>query len=149
MQFQVPQFIETEDTIVGSLTFRQFGYLLAGGGLIFFLYFLLHFWFWTILAVILSLISLALAFIRYNDRPLTAIVLSVFKYFWEPRVYLFQGTPAPTGIGANLKNLIFRLKTSSVPLPSFLDRFRSTKEKFEVFRRITGEKEAARRVDYR
>ena len=34
MQYQVPQFIETEDTIIGSLTLRQFIYLAVGGSII-------------------------------------------------------------------------------------------------------------------
>lgn len=147
-QFQVPQFIETEDTIVGPLTIRQFGYLLAGGAIIFILYLLLNFWFWVILSTPLTLLTLTLAFIKYNNRPIAGLLLSALKYFWEPRIYLFQkeGGGHP---GGGLKNLIFQMMTSSEKLPSLLDRFKSTKERFEFFRKITGEREAARRVDYR
>ena len=48
MQFQVPQFIETEDKIVGPLTLRQFLYIGAAGLLSFLLFFVLKIWFWFI-----------------------------------------------------------------------------------------------------
>ena len=49
MQFQVPQFIETEDKIVGPFTLRQFIYV-AGAGLgSVILYFSVATWLWLIL----------------------------------------------------------------------------------------------------
>ena len=71
-QFQIPQFIEMEDKLFGPLTFKQFMYLVGGGGICFILYV------WLPLPFIIKIIpiagvaalALALAFVKYNGRPL-------------------------------------------------------------------------------
>jgi len=40
MQYQVPQFIEVEDRIIGPLTLKQFLYLAFAGAILFVLWFL-------------------------------------------------------------------------------------------------------------
>ena len=58
---------------------------------------------------------------------------------------------------SRLDSLWEQLKTSKEPIPkrekkmepSILDRVKSSKERFEMMRKITGEREMARRVDYR
>lgn len=58
---------------------------------------------------------------------------------------------------SRLDSLWEQLKTSKEPIPkrekkmepSILDRVKSSKERFEMMRKITGEQEMARRVDYR
>ena len=44
MQYQLPQFIDIEDKIVGPLTFKQFIYIAGGAGICFIAYRLLPFW---------------------------------------------------------------------------------------------------------
>ncbi len=62
MRFQVPQFIEIEDKIFGPLTFKQFIYLLGGGGAVFILYVFLPIYLMVFLAIPVALFALALAF---------------------------------------------------------------------------------------
>ena len=170
MQFQVPQFIETEDRIVGPLTIKQFLYIGAGSALCFLLFFYLNPVPWIILSMIIISVAVSFAFIQINGRPLSVAFISAASYYWKPKMYLWQRTPEKGklpklktsqekfgGIKSSLENLMNQLKTSKNPIPqrektiqpSILDRTKSSKERFEVMRKITGEKEIARRVDYR
>jgi len=170
MQFQVPQFIETEDKIVGSLTLKQFLYLAAGGGLCFLLFFFLNFVLWLMVAMVIMTVAASFAFIKINGRPLTMAAMGALSFYWKPRLYLWQregeaqkpAIPAMAETKAErakslLDNLWEQLKTNKEPLPkrekviqpSLLDRTKSSKERFEMMRKITGEREIARRVDYR
>jgi len=89
-QFQVPQFIETEDKIVGPLTLRQFIYIGVAGLLSFFLFFLLKTWIWVVFSTSLFALASILAFIKINGQPMYIIVAYALKYFWQPRFYLWQ-----------------------------------------------------------
>src|SRR3989344_4575868 len=90
MQFQVPQFIETEAKIVGPLTLKQFGYLGAAGILSFLLFFVLQTWLWFIATAFLGISAAAFAFIKYHGRPLIIILKSALVYAWKPKLYLWQ-----------------------------------------------------------
>ena len=170
MQFQIPQFIEVEDKIVGPLTLRQFLYLAGAAAASFVLFFLLQFWLWLMITVVLGLIGAAFAFIKYHSQPLPKIALQFFFYLWRPRLYLWQREmkektfevempEAPTrGIlegMPNVKKLWQDLMTTKAPIPKREKSLKApalkkgTKEKFQLFRKMTGEKEIARRVDYR
>jgi hypothetical protein len=163
LQFQVPQFIDTEDRLIGPLTLKQFIYLAFGAIFVFFFYFVLQFWLWLIAAGIIIMIALALAFFKYNGRPFLILALAILNHFWQPRHYFWQSASETAGreqvSQEGISILGFKLNTFTKPLtdrrekslkPSLLDRLRgATQEKFEVFRKLTGEKEVARRVDYR
>lgn len=90
MNFQVPQFIDIEDKIFGPLSFKQFLYVLGGGGGAFILFKVLP----TFLAVILGIPFLAfaflLAFYKVNERPFIAIVESWFNYLLKNKLYLWK-----------------------------------------------------------
>jgi len=174
MQFQIPQFIEVENKIVGPLTIKQFLYLAAAGGFSFMLYFVLQLWLWLILTAILGAAAVCLAFIKYNGQPLEKIALSAFGFFWRPRFYLWQreskekvisieekrktladyfsGVP---GVVPSVKKLWQDLMTTKTPIAkrekglqaSYLGK--TPQEKFQLFRKVSGEKDMARRIDYR
>lgn len=161
MQFQVPQFIETEDKIIGPLTLKQFLYLAAAGGVSFVLFFFLKTVIWLILTIFMGVFAAALAFIKINGRPLPKVLTAALFFYLKPRLFLWrkeEKTPAaaPTEEGTALGNLWQKLSTSTAPLPkrekalkpSAVERARG-KEGFETLRKITGEKETAKRVDFR
>ena len=170
MNFQVPQFIETEDKIIGPLTLRQFFYVAAGGVLSFFLFFFLQSWLWILVTFFIAVISASFAFIKINGRPLTVIVTAAIGFYWKPRMFLWErkekmekeaGYRIPElkmpPFKSKLNDLWDQLKTSKNPVPkrekpfqpTITDREKSSKERFEVMRKITGEKELAKRIDYR
>jgi hypothetical protein len=175
MQFQIPQFIETESKIVGPLSLKQFFFIAAGGGIIFILFFFLATWLWIIMAFLIGSASVALAFIKYNGRPLYQVAWTAVGFFWKPRMYLWQRQPKERDIVLpsvsaeterknlekffsgvpSVKKLWHDLMTTKQPIPKREKEIKPAgqekkpKEKLELFRKITGEKEVARRVDYR
>ena len=164
MQFQVPQFIDVAPKIVGPLTLRQFLYLASAAVPAFILFFVLQFWLWLIVTALLSLIALAFAFGKMNGQPLFRIGLAAFWYFWNPRFFLWRGERGNTEVAIpstpkqerpSLKDLVFKIATSSKPIEArekisrpFLKR-REEPDEYESIRRTSGERESARRVDYR
>ena len=90
MEYQVPQFIEVEDKIIGPLTLKQFIYLAGAAGLcvIFFVYFNI------IVAIILSLpiagLGVALAFYKVNGKPFIEVLEAGFNYFLGAKFFLWR-----------------------------------------------------------
>jgi hypothetical protein len=93
MRYQVPQFIEIEDKIIGPLTIKQFVYLAGGAGMSFIAYrFLTLFLALPIIAVIIAL-SLALAFYKVNNRNFIDLMESVFSFYTKERLYIWKKEP--------------------------------------------------------
>lgn len=90
MRFQVPQFIEIEDKIIGGLTFKQFIYLGGSIGLAVIFFTFLP----TFIAVIISLpvvgFGAMLAFYKVNGKPFINTVESAVKYFFGSKLYLWK-----------------------------------------------------------
>lgn len=167
MQFQVPQFIDIEPKIIGPLTLKQFLFLAGAAAPIFILFFVLQFWLWLILAVIFTAAAAALAFVKYNGQPATKIIIAAFHYFWQPRMYLWKREEEKLKLPGirelepaklkrpPLKDLLLKITTTTHPIekrekPSrFLSFGRIAKESLESFKKTTGERETAKRVDYR
>ncbi len=167
MQFQVPQFIETEDKIVGPLTLRQFLYLAGAGGLSFMLYFTVQTWLWFTVSVFLFALAASLAFIKVSGRSFVHIILAAFNFYWKPQIYVWQpehpevqknaeslqaAEAAGTALedivsGRSLRNVWRNLQTGTkISNQQFYEK---TQEHYEVFQRLSGSRDAARRIDYR
>lgn len=173
MQFQIPQFIEVEAKIVGPLTLKQFMYLAVAGGISFAAFFIFQTWLWILITMFMAVIGIALAFIRYNGQPLPKIIFFAFGFFWKPRLYIWQRMPEMRTLEIpefnveakrknlkeyftqmpNVKKLWTDLMTSRMPIAkrekSIPLLIKPSKEKIATFRKITGEKEIARRIDYK
>src|SRR3990167_1258193 len=80
MRFHVPQFIEKESKIIGPLTLRQFLWLLAGGGILLILKLFLTGTLFVIAAIVIAILSLAMAYARINDVPLPRYTLMAFNF---------------------------------------------------------------------
>lgn len=98
MRFKVPQFLEIEDKIFGPFTFKQFVYLVGGGGICFVLYKLLGLLLGIIPMLIVAGISLALTFYQPNNKPLIDMVEAGFKYITQNKLYIWKR-------GKNKKNI--------------------------------------------
>lgn len=184
MNFQVPQFIDVENKIVGPLSLRQFLYLAGAGAISFMLFFVLQMWLWFLITVFLTVVALALALIKYNGQPLPKILWLALGFLWKPRLYLWQREieekiikipqmpkfPRPSTESViskrenlktffsempNVKKLWQDLLTTKNPVPQREKTGRTPfwgkkpTERFQVFRKLTGEKDVARRIDYR
>lgn len=92
MQFQVPQFIEVEDTIFGPLTFRQFIFIAGGVGIAVIAWRFLPFLIAAPLIGAFVGLGVALAFVKYNDRPLLSVIENAFYYLLGSKLYLWDNT---------------------------------------------------------
>jgi hypothetical protein len=90
MQFQIPQFTEIEDKVVGPLTIKQFLYLVAGAVTLYILFKLLNFFIFIILALPIAAICLALAFVRVNQQPLASTIKNFLGFLKKPDFYIWK-----------------------------------------------------------
>ncbi len=106
MQFKVPQNIDLEDKIAGPLTLIQFLYVLSGGVIIYLLFLSLHtkllFW---VFAIPLAVITLAMAFLKIQDQPLSHFIKAGLVYLSKPkkRLWLRTGLVKPVVFGQTKK----------------------------------------------
>ena len=90
MQFNVPQFIEIKDKIIGPLTMRQFLYILAGVAALGGLWFFIELWLFIIITIPIAIFCLMLAFYKFNGRPFIYFVGSMINYLIKPKLYLWK-----------------------------------------------------------
>ncbi|MFA5173164.1 MAG: PrgI family protein [Candidatus Paceibacterota bacterium] len=196
--FQVPQFIDTEDKIVGPLTLKQFFYFAAAFGISLGLFYLLNFWLWLVIAVFFWASAAGLAFLKISGRSLPLVIVSALEFYWNPRVIMWRHEifapadledkvskikipsferraaplpqakiPAPKIIitkkpeleaspittGSSLKDLSEKMMTTKNVITDRERDFsffrRRKKDQYSIIEKFTGERVAAKRVDYR
>jgi len=90
MQFQVPQFIEVEDKIIGPFTFKQFIYIGGAAGLCFVVYRLLPIYIAVFVIVGVGGLGAALALFEWNGRPFILSLEYGFYYLIHTKLYLWS-----------------------------------------------------------
>lgn len=90
MLFNVPQFTDIEDKIVGPLTAKQLGWLAAGGVVLLFTWNLLDLQAFIISAIITGIIFGSLAFYRPYNQPLIKFIFSSTIFVVRPKVYIWR-----------------------------------------------------------
>lgn len=93
MQYEVPQFIEVEDKIIGPLTARQFAWLLGGSVLLFFAWMTADIGLFVIEAVVIAGLTACFAFIKVNGMSFQQYMVSVFKFFAAPKLKIWVKDP--------------------------------------------------------
>ncbi len=174
MQFQVPQFIEGEDMIIGPLSLRQFGYLCLAGVFSAILYLTIDLIPWILFSVVLFAIALVIGFVQIQGQSMFRIIGAYLRYFWRPQHYVWQAQKqtasqkdeelrllAPQGsplekvvLGLFLRQSWRELQTGETnaageKTPDEKIKETAKQEQYKIFRRLTGERNAARRIDYR
>src|SRR3989344_4565415 len=90
MQFQVPQFIEVEDKIIGPLTFKQFVFIAGGLGIAYVLWRVLPLLIAAPLIAAAGALAASLAFFQFNGRPFIIALENGFYYLLHPKLYLWN-----------------------------------------------------------
>lgn len=90
MQFNVPQFVEIEDKILGPLTLKQFMLVLAGGVGLFFLWYIFKLWVVIALGIPLALFLAATIFIKINGRSFFTFFTAWLNYWFKPRLFIWK-----------------------------------------------------------
>ncbi len=89
MRFQVPQFIEKESKLIGPLTLRQFLWFLLSGFLILVLQFFLSGTNLIIVAAILLLFSVAMAYGKLQGVSIPKYLWLAFLFFMSLKKYIY------------------------------------------------------------
>lgn len=166
MQFQVPQFIESENKIIGDLSFRQFIYLVIPGLIVVFLFNVLERWLWLVVSSITVGIGAIFAFQKINGQPALNFLSAAFNFILSPKEYALSAEitvvsrPAVTpsvpeeAKRSPLNEIIQKLSITRNPIPkreiangAWLQT--NLQERYAIIKKITGEEEAAKRIDYR
>ena len=95
MRFQVPQFIEIEDKVVGPLTLKQFIYLAGGAGMAFVAYRFLPIYISIFVIALVVALALALAFYKINNKPFIDLLESLFSFYIGDKLYIWRKVEKP------------------------------------------------------
>jgi hypothetical protein len=90
MRFEVPQFIEVEDKIVGPFTWKQFVYLFGGVGFATVLFFMTPFIIFILLGLPAAGLATLLAFYPVNNRPFEVFLESVATFYSSSTTYRWR-----------------------------------------------------------
>jgi len=161
--FQVPQFIDTKPKIIGPLTFQQFLYIATAAALSFIAFSIFNIFLAFILTAIFGSIGLTFALVKINGQPLPKILIAAFNYWLKPRFYTWQRIVEEKTIeipDENIleirKNISFQEKLKNIAEKVATGKFfaveklkqKQTKERYQIVKKLTGEQEVAKRVDY-
>src|SRR3989344_357730 len=90
MEYQVPQFIEVEDKIIGPLTLKQFIYLSGTAGLCIVSFVYLP----TVLAFLLAIpvvaLGVTLSFYKVNGKTFIEMLEAGFNYYIGAKLFLWR-----------------------------------------------------------
>ena len=117
MQFKVPQFIDVEDKLFGPFTFRQFVYLVGGGGMVFVIYKVLPLWIGIFLIIPVAGLALLLTFYKINEKPFIYYLQAGVNYLVSSKLYIWKQRLAKKG-DASKEDESIPEKTSVVPIVS-------------------------------
>jgi len=104
MEYQVPQFIEVEDKIVGPLTLKQFIYIAGGAGLCVIIVLYLPLIFAILLCIPVAALAGALAFYKVNGKDFTQLLEAAAGYYTGGKLFLWKhevNNPSDATIAAN------------------------------------------------
>lgn len=93
MLINVPQYIDVEDKIVGPITAKQLGWLIALGVILLIMWNMVPSPVFFIVGLPLTILFLALAFYRPYGQPLGSFVVFGIMYYFRPKVYIWKRTP--------------------------------------------------------
>ncbi len=90
MRFEVPQFIDVEDKIIGPLTWRQFLYVGGGVGMAVVIFLTTNLIVFVLVGLPIGALALALAFLPINSRPFSYFLEAMFNYITRQRLYFWR-----------------------------------------------------------
>ena len=91
MQFQVPQFLDVEDKIVGPFTLKQFLYIIGSAGLGYMTWrYVTFFGLQYLLVLGWGALGGALAYYRPNKKPFVYMIESAFHFFKNDRRFIWR-----------------------------------------------------------
>lgn len=90
MEYQVPQFIEVEDRLIGPLTLKQFIYVAGAGGICILAFSYLSFIFALLVSLPAVALGAALAFYKINSKPFVEVLEAGFNYYISEKLLIWK-----------------------------------------------------------
>jgi len=94
-QYSLPQFIEQEGKITFFLSYSQFFYLAGAGVICYILYYLVPQNIFYILAAIICIVAVALAFVKIEGAPLSSVILHSLGFSVKGKNYVWKKKEVP------------------------------------------------------
>lgn len=133
------------------------------------MYLFLQSWLWLALSLPLVGLGVALAFLKVNSQPFSKVVGNAISFYFQPQAYVWQpkNPVLPKNErtlkeslgerfslesvvrGLALKNAWRYIQTGSKPTEELAPAPSKGKERYQIFRSTSGERKAAKRIDYR
>jgi hypothetical protein len=79
-----------QDRILGPLTMLQFVYAVVGGGLAYTTFMAVPSPFGPVLGIIVAMFTLAMVFLKINERPFSHFLSSLFAFMGKPRMRVWH-----------------------------------------------------------
>ena len=117
MRFQVPQFINIEDKILGPFSIKQFVYIVGGIGMGYIAYNFLPFYLAVLIIAPIAGLAAALAFYKPNGKPFIFMMQAAIAYVLSNRLYLWKRVPRQMSPSDAVKEL----GAASPSVPSLSD----------------------------
>jgi|SRR3989344_1464776 len=105
MQFRVPQFIDIEDKLFGPFTFKQFAYIVGGGGMIFVVYKLFPFFVAVLLIIPIAILTVALTFYKINGKPFIFYLQASIEYAMKSKLYVWKQRLVKPGTNTSVDDI--------------------------------------------
>jgi len=93
MLINVPQYIDVEDKIVGPLSAKQLGWIIALGIILLILWNMVPVAVFFILGIPVAIFFVAMAFYKPYGQPAGSFLIFGIMYFFRPKVYMWKRTP--------------------------------------------------------
>ncbi|MFH1353861.1 MAG: PrgI family protein [bacterium] len=90
MRYQVPQFVDIQDRIIGPLTLKQFLFYMAAGMLLVPVYFLSDLGLFLSVAIPTVGVAAAFAHIHWRGQTFASLLSHGLRYFTGERMYLWR-----------------------------------------------------------
>jgi hypothetical protein len=90
MRYQVPQFIEMEDKVIGPFTLKQFVYLATVPAVCYGLSFITETIYVILVGIIFFPIAVSLAFLKVNGKSFAKVFLGMLNFIKRPQVYVWK-----------------------------------------------------------
>lgn len=120
MRFTIPQFIDTEPKIIGSVSVRQFVILLIGGIFVYIFFRVLSFLYFVPVGLAIFAGSGILAFAKVNGQPFHYFLVNIAETFRNPKVqvWLRQYNPEDLAIKPKARTKSHAVPRKKAPLAS-------------------------------
>ena len=126
-QVVVPQFLDVEDKIIGSVTVRQFLELLIGGLIEVVMYKTLDFPAFVVFGLLLLMVTVVVAFAKINGQSFHLFMLNFIQTLRNPKLKVWRknhdkeefgevSAPKKTEVVMRVKNQVTRSRISEMAL---------------------------------